>query len=158
MAFEITKELIEDIALHIQNGNDKAIIELFEEIHHADIAEILEDVSFEESVYIIKLLDSETTSEILIELDEDIREKILEQFTAKEIAEEVEELDSDDAADIIGELSEERQEAVMSEIEDEEHVKEIEELLSYDENSCNFFKEVSRISDGTPYCFRENHF
>ena len=149
MAFEITKELIEDIALHIQNGNDKAIIELFEEIHHADIAEILEDVSFEESVYIIKLLDSETTSEILIELDEDIREKILEQFTAKEIAEEVEELDSDDAADIIGELSEERQEAVMSEIEDEEHVKEIEELLSYDENSAGglMAKELVSVNE-----------
>ena len=149
MAFEITKELLENIALQVQNGNDKEIVDLFEEMHHADIAEILEDVSFDDSIYIIKLLDSETTSEILIELDEDIREKILEQFTAKEIAEEVEELDSDDAADIIGELSEERQEAVMSEIEDEEHVKEIEELLSYDENSAGglMAKELVSVNE-----------
>ena len=107
MAFEITKELIEEVALFIETGNDKALSMLFSEMHYADIAEVLEELSFEEAVYIIKLLDSETTSDILIELDEDIREKIFEQLTAKEIAEEVEELDSDDAADIIGELSEE---------------------------------------------------
>ena len=136
MAFEITKELLGNVALYVENGNNNALIELFEEMHYADIAEVIEDISFDDAVYIIKLLDSETTSDILIELDEDIREKIFEQLSAKEIAEEVEELDSDDAADIIGELPEERQEAVMSQIEDEEHVKEIEELLSYDENSA----------------------
>ncbi len=147
MAFEITKELIEEVALFIETGNDKALSMLFSEMHYADIAEVLEELSFEEAVYIIKLLDSETTSDILIELDEDIREKIFEQLTAKEIAEEVEELDSDDAADIIGELSEERQEAVMSQIEDEEHVKEIEELLTYDENSAGSLmaKELVKV-------------
>jgi magnesium transporter len=149
MAFEITKELLENVALFVQNGNDNALNELFKEMHHADIAEILEDLSFEESVYIIKLLDSETTSDVLIELDEDVREKIFEQLTAKEIAEEINELDTDDAADIIAELSEERQEAVMAQIEDEEHVKEIEELLSYDEDSAGglMAKELVQVNE-----------
>ena len=147
MAFEITKELIENVVSYIENGNDSKLSVLFSEMHYADIAEVLDEISFDEAVYIIKLLDSETTSDILIELDEDVREKILEQLTAKEIAEEVEELDSDDAADIIGELPEERQEAVMSQIEDEEHVKEIEELLTYDENSAGSLmaKELVKV-------------
>jgi magnesium transporter len=149
MAFEITKELLESIASYIENGNDNALSELFEEVHYADVAEILEEISFEEAVYIIKLLDSETTSDILMELDEDIREKIFEQLTTKEIAEEVEELDTDDAADIIAELPEERQEAVMAQIEDEEHVKEIEELLSYDEDSAGglMAKELVKVNE-----------
>ena len=147
MAFEITKELLENVASYIENGNDNALSMLFSEMHYADIAEVLDEISFDEAVYIIKLLDSETTSDILIELDEDVREKIFEQLTAKEIAEEVEELDSDDAADIIGELPEERQEAVMSQIEDEEHVKEIEELLTYEENSAGSLmaKELVKV-------------
>ncbi|EDO27550.1 predicted protein [Nematostella vectensis] len=97
----------------------------------------------------LKLLDSETTSDILIELDEDVREKIFEQLTAKEIAEEIEELDTDDAADIIAELPEERQEAVMSQIEDAEHLKEIEELLTYDENSAGglMAKELVQVNE-----------
>ncbi|NVK51940.1 MAG: magnesium transporter [Flavobacteriaceae bacterium] len=149
MAFEITNELINNVTLYVENSNDKALNELFEEMHYADIAEVLEEVSFDEAVYIIKLLDSETTSDILIELDETVREKIFEQLTAKEIAEEIEELDTDDAADIIAELPEERQEAVMSQIEDAEHVKEIEELLTYDEDSAGglMAKELVQVNE-----------
>ena len=149
MSFEITNDLLENVTLFVESTNDNAIIALFEEMHYADIAEILDDLSFEDAVYIIKLLDSEKTSAVLMELDEDIREKILQTLSAKEIAEEVEELDSDDAADIIGELSEERQEAVLSQIEDEEHVKEIEELLAYDEDSAGglMAKELVKVNE-----------
>ena len=159
MSFEITKELLENITSYVEASNDSALITYFEEIHYADIAEILEDVSFDEAVYIIKLLDSEKTSAILMELDEDIREKILKNLSAKEIAEEVNELDTDDAADMIAELPEERQEAVMSQIEDEEHVKEIEELLSYDEDSAGglMAKELVKVNENWTVlkCVRE---
>ncbi|MEN8857124.1 MAG: magnesium transporter [Flavobacteriaceae bacterium] len=159
MSFKITTELLENISSYIEASNDKAIIVLFEEMHHADIAEIIDDISFDDAVYLIKLLDSEKTSAILMELDEDIREKILQNLSAKEIAEEVDELDSDDAADIIGELSEERQEAVMSQIIDVEHVREIEELLAYDENSAGglMAKELVKVNENWTVlkCVRE---
>ena len=149
MSFEITNELLANSTSYIEASNDKPIIALFEEMHYADVAEILDELSFDDIIYIIKLIDSEKTSAVLMELDEDIREKILQKLSAKEIAEEVEELDSDDAADIIGELSEERQEAVMSQIEDEEHVKEIEELLTYDEDSAGglMAKELVKVNE-----------
>ena len=159
MSFEITSELLANITSYIEVSNDTAIVALFEEMHYADIAEILDELSFDNVVYIIKLLDSEKTSAVLMELDEDIREKTLQNLSAKEIAEEVEELDSDDAADIIGELSQERQEAVLSKIEDEEHVKEIEELLAYDEDSAGglMAKELVKVNENWTVlkCVRE---
>jgi len=159
MSFEITTEFLEKLTSYIESSKNKAIIGLFEEMHYADVAEILDELSFDKVVYIIKLLDSEKTSAVLMELDEDIREKILQNLSAKEIAEEVEELDSDDAADIIGELSEERQEAVMSQIEDEEQVKEIEELLTYDEDSAGglMAKELVKVNENWSVlkCVRE---
>ena len=159
MSFEITSELLANITSYIEVSNDTAIVALFEEMHYADIAEILDELSFDNVVYIIKLLDSEKTSAVLMELDEDIREKTLQNLSAKEIAEEVEELDSDDAADIIGELSKERQEAVMSQIEDEEHVKEIEELLAYNEDSAGglMAKELVKVNENWTVlkCVRE---
>ena len=149
MGFEITNTLFENLTIYIDTKNDEAISSLFAEVHYADIAEVLDEIKFEEAVYIIKLLDSETTAAVLMETDEDTREKILKNLTAKEIAEEIAELDSDDAADMIAELPEERQEAVMSKIEDEEHVKEIEELLSYDENSAGglMAKELVQVNE-----------
>ncbi len=147
MPFEITNELLEQVRFLIQQKNDTALLEILGEEHHADIAELLDDFNLEEATYIIKLLDSELTSDILMEIDEDIREKILKTLSVKEIAEEIEELETDDAADIIAELPEERQERVISEIEDEEHVKDIVELLKYDENSAGglMAKELVKV-------------
>jgi magnesium transporter len=147
MAFEITNNLLENITNLINSKNDTALSNLFFDFHYADIAEVLEELDFEQAIYIIKLLDSEKTSEILTELDEDIREKILENLSAKEIAEEVEEMDSDDAADIIGELSEERQERVISAIDDDELAADIKELLSYDNNTAGSLmaKELVKV-------------
>lgn len=145
--FELTDELIEKVELLVSGAQDKELKGLLNDFHYADIAEILDELNLEDSVYLIKLLDSETTSDILKELDEDNREKILENLSAKEIAEEIEELDTDDAADLIAELPEERQAEVMSRIEDDEHREEITELLTYDENTAGSLmaKELVKV-------------
>ena len=145
--FELNDELLEQVELLIESKDDKALTKLLEEFHHADLAEILDELSLEEAVYIIKLLDSETTSDILMELDEDTREKVLKNLSSKEIADEIEELDTDDAADIIAELPEERQLEVISQIEDEDHKAEIKELLAYDEDTAGglMAKELVKV-------------
>ncbi len=145
--FQLTDELIEKVETLIEQQDDKELKTLFKEFHYADIAEILDELNQEEAVYVIKLLDSETTSDVLMELDEDIREKVLKNLSAKEIAEEIEELDTDDAADMISELPEERQEEVISNIEDAEHKAEIEELLAYDEDTAGglMAKELVKV-------------
>jgi len=145
--FQLTDELIENVEQLIAENSDKELQLFLNEYHYADIAEILDELNQDEAVYVIKLLDSETTSDILMELDEDIREKVLKNLSAKEIAEEIEELDTDDAADMISELPEERQEEVISSIEDEEHKAEIEELLAYDEDTAGglMAKELVKV-------------
>ena len=147
MIFEITSEFLENLSKLIEIKKDSAIKKLFEEVHYADIAEVLDEVNFEEAIYIIKLLDSEKTSEILTELDEDTRTRILENLSAKEIAEEISEMDTDDAADIIAELSEERQKNVINALEDIEHAADIKELLSYKDNTAGALmaKELVKV-------------
>lgn len=159
MAFEITQELLENVTLLINKKNDAELSMFFGEMHHADIAEILDETTFDEAVYIIKLLDSETTAEVLMDVDDDVREKILKSLSAKEIAEEIDELDTDDAADIIAELPDERKEAVMLEIDDEEHAKDIVDLLRYDEDSAGglMAKELVKVNENwsIPRCIKE---
>ncbi len=159
MAFEITQKLLGKVTQYIGAKNDKELNELFNEMHHADIAEILDELSFDEAVYIIRLLDSETTAEVLMDVDNDVREKILNQLTAKEIAEEIDELDTDDAADVISELPEKRKKEVMQEIEDDEHAKEIVELLRYDDDSAGglMAKELVKVNENwtIPRCVKE---
>ena len=147
--FQISDELIKNVEHLIDSKNDTATLELLIDFHHADIAEILEELDFDQVIYIIKLLDSQLTSDILMELDEDDREKILQNLSEKEIAEKIEELDTDDAADIIGELPEERQEYVIAYIEDEEHAADIQELLAYEEDTAGglMAKELVKVNE-----------
>ncbi|MDX1316640.1 MAG: magnesium transporter, partial [Xanthomarina gelatinilytica] len=59
--FELTDELIEQVEQLIETKNDKELQQLLKGFHYADIAEILDEVNLEEAMYVIKLLDSETT-------------------------------------------------------------------------------------------------
>lgn len=147
--FLLDNETLMLITSLVEKRANKKLISKLADVHHADIAEIIESLSIEDALYLIKLLDSEKTAEALAEVDEDFREKILTQLSAKEIAEEIEELDSDDAADLIAELPEERQEKVMSEISDSEHLKDIRELLTYEENTAGALmaKELVKVQE-----------
>lgn len=148
--FEINKTVIDSIQELIEKGADAKLRVKLKDFHYADIAEIIYELSTEQGIYLIKLLDSEKTAEALAEVDEDTRERILEKLSIKEIAEEISELDSDDAADLMAELSEERQERVMSEISDTNHVDDIRELLAYDENTAGglMAKEMVAVQEG----------
>ena len=149
MQFKISKELLAQIEQLIHAKNDSALEALLNDLHHADIAEIFEELDIAEATYIFKILDSEITAEILPELEDDLREKILQGLSAKEIAEELDELDTDDAADIIAELSQSKKEEVISELEDVEHAKDIVDLLRYDEDTAGGLmgKELVKVNE-----------
>ncbi len=149
MEFKISKELISELEQLIQTKNDSQLEVLLNDMHHADIAEILDELDFDEATYIFKVLDSEKTAEILLELEDDLRENILSRLSPKEIAEELDELDTNDAADIIAELSQSKKEEVISELEDVEHAKDIVDLLRYSEDTAGGLmgKELVKVNE-----------
>ena len=149
MEFKISKEFFQEIESLIANKNERELLRMLEDIHFADIAELMNELKGEDAGYLFKILDSEVSSEILLELDDEVREKILNNLSAKEIAEELDEMDTDDAVDIIAELPEEMKEEVISELEDFEHAKDIVELLRYDEDTAGglMAKEFIQVNE-----------
>ena len=107
---------------------------------------MINELKFDESLYLLKLIDSDKTSDVLTELDDDLRERVLKEFSEKEIAGEIKELDSDDAVDILSELSEEKKEKVISFIKDENITENIRELLNYDEDTAGGLMAKELIS------------
>ncbi|MEL6976674.1 MAG: magnesium transporter [Bacteroidota bacterium] len=147
--FKLTDELLVEIRELISDRKNVGLRAMMKEFHYADIAEIADELTIDEATYLIKLLDSEKTSDILAEMDEDVREAVLNNLSAKEIAGELEELDTDDAADIVSELPKEIVQRVISEIEDKEHAKDIVDLLRYDEDSAGglMAKELVKVNE-----------
>ena len=149
MEFKISREFLSEIEQLISENKSQELLLLLEDIHFADIAEIMEELDDYGAGYIFNTLDSEKTAEILLELDEEVREKILRNLSPKEIAEELDELSTDDAADIIAELPQHKKEQVISELEDVEHAKDIVDLLRYDEDSAGGLmgKELVKVNE-----------
>ncbi len=149
MEFKISKDLIVQLEQLIETKSDRELAALLADMHHADIAEILDELDFDGATYIFKVLDSEQTAEILLELEDDLRENILSRLSPKEIAEELDELETNDAADIIAELSQSKKEEVISELQDVEHAKDIVELLRFDEDTAGgiMHKELVKVNE-----------
>ena len=137
MQFELTKDYLDNLKSSIKEDNIEFIAQQGDELHTVDIAEILDELSLEEAKIFYKHLEEEKAADVLIELEEDVRESFLASFSSKEIADQViENIDSDDAADVIGELPETVREEVISHIENQEQASDIIELLTHDENTA----------------------
>jgi magnesium transporter len=148
MQFELTNDFLELLKEDIARFDRATVAAKVGELYPADIAEILNEVNLSEARFIFKLLDDELGSEVLVELDEDIREQFLASLSNEEIAEYVDQLDTDDAADLIAELPEERQEDVLSHVDDDEQASDIADLLTYDEDSAGglMAKELIKVN------------
>ena len=149
MQFQLTSEFIQNVQQLITAKDGNALRDVLGEYHFADIAELLEALNSDQATYLIKVLESEITSEALMEVDNDVREKILDRLSPKEIAEELAEMDTDDAADVVAELDDEVQQKVIEKIEDEDLAADIVELLTYDDNTAGALmaKELVQVKE-----------
>ena len=147
--FELTKDFIGELNERIENKDQKSIIAMITDCHPADIAEILDELEFENACFLFELLEDNIAADVLVELEDDLREELLKIHSPKEIAEEfVDNMDSDDAADIISELPENKKQEVLSHLEDQDLASDIVDLLNYDEDTAGglMAKELIKVN------------
>jgi Mg/Co/Ni transporter MgtE len=105
--------------------------EKLEDLHPADLAEIMEDLSAAERQGIIASLDEETAAAVLAELDERLTTQIVEKLDPEKAADILEEMAPDAAADLLADLSKETSEELLDEMPGRE-ADEVRELLEFD--------------------------
>ena len=105
--------------------------EKLEDLHPADLAEMMEELSAAERQGIIASLDEETAAAVLAELDERLTTQIVEKLDPEKAADIIEEMPPDAAADLLAELPKETSQELLEEMPNEE-AAEVRELLSFD--------------------------
>ena len=115
--------------------NKIALIEYVEEIHNADLAEIIQNLDDDNRGKFILSIKDSFDPEILTYLNDSLRDEVIEKIDIKKLASDVSELDIDDAVDVVEDLEESDQETFLSSIPDSER-KLIEEGLNYPEDSA----------------------
>jgi magnesium transporter len=105
--------------------------EKLEDLHPADLAEMMEELSAAERQGIIASLDEETAAAVLAELDERLTTQIVEKLDPEKAADIIEEMAPDAAADLLADLSKETSEEVLEEMPNQE-ADDVRELLAFD--------------------------
>jgi Mg2+ transporter MgtE len=105
------------------------------ELHPADIADIISQVSHKEGATFFKGLDIETAAEALSELQPDVQAAIITGMDTDDAADIIEEMPPDEAADVLSDLPVDKAKEILEHIEKEE-AEDIQELLSHEEDTA----------------------
>ena len=145
---EYIKLFIEKLSKRLAEGKTDKIISKLDDMHPADIAEVIRRIDKDDVVAIVRLLNKEVRSDVVAELEPEERENLLKILPATEIAESVvNKMESDDAADLLSELTLEKQSNVINALEDSEQAQDLLDLLKYDEDSAGglMAKELVKV-------------
>jgi len=105
------------------------------QLHPADIADLMEELSPDERQSIIASLDEEVAAETIAELDKRLQTQVVEKLDPEKAAEIIEEMSPDAAADLIQSLEPAKSKEVLEEMESGD-AQEVQELMRFDQNSA----------------------
>ena len=105
------------------------------ELHPADLATIIDQLSRSDRVGVIAALDDEAAADAIGEMEPETQVDILEDLEPARAADILEEMDPDEAADLVADLSDESRVEILGLMEKEE-ADEVQELMTYGEDTA----------------------
>jgi magnesium transporter len=109
--------------------------QMLSELHPADIADIISQVSHKEGATFFNDLDVDVAAEALSELKPETQVDIISEMETDKAADIIEEMPPDEAADILSDLPVDKAKEILESIEKEE-AEDIQELLSHEEDTA----------------------
>lgn len=104
----------------------------FQNLHPADLADILDDLEDSERISIIENLDEETAADTIAEADFETQLQIIEQLDTETASEIIEEMEPDEAADLLQDMDPDRARAILNHM-DHDEASDVRKLLQHDE-------------------------
>jgi len=123
------------------------------ELHPADLADIIENIPIQSIRTVLDSIDPETTGDTLYELEPEMRNVVISQMDDEEVSDILEEMEPDEAADVLNDLPEKKAQELLD-MMDQEDAEDIQELLEHEEDSAgglmtpDYFRLSSDINIG----------
>lgn len=127
--------LVEKVLVTVEAGSQPDLLLLFEDLHQADIADLLEQISVEERRRLIRLWGDHVDGEVLTELEEGVRNEIMDETPDTVLAEAVKVLETDDVVYLVEDLEQPQQEKLLGMLDDADRVA-VEQSLQYEEDTA----------------------
>ncbi len=141
----ISQDLVELIETAIEEENRDLLVSLTQDLHEADLGDIIEALNPRDHSSFIELLGDAFDYTALVELDDSLRSKIVESLPNELVAEGISELDSDDAVVILEDLEEEDQAEILAALPAIDRLQ-IKRSLDYPEDSAGRLMQTDFIA------------
>ncbi len=118
------------------------------ELHPADVADILEQLSPSQRAAVFTHLDNEAAADTISELEDDLQADVIDDLSERRASDLLAEMDPDDAADIVGDLDREKAERLLR-LMGVEDASAIRGLLGYKEKTAGgiMTPEVTTVTE-----------
>jgi len=123
---------LEEKTAALQLSTDQAKLD---ELHPADLADLIEDLDYKKRTDFIEDLDVEVAAEAFAEMERDTQIEILEHMNKVQASDLLEEMAPDEAADILGELPEGKADELLNLMEPGE-AQEVRQLMVYEDGTA----------------------
>ncbi len=118
---------------------------LLEDMHPADLADIVENLGHEDRAAIFDNMDSESAAQLLTEVEPELQARIIDSLETEKAAEILEEMEPSEAADLLNELEEGRSEELLDEMEQEDK-EEVQELLDFRDDTAGGLMDTGYLA------------
>ena len=134
-AGEVSRHFLALVAAAIADRDTITLNRLTEDLHEADLGEVLENLTSEQRTALALLLGTNFDFTALTEMDEAVRKEIVDSLPNEFVAKGVGELESDDAVYILEDLDQPDQEDILKQIPATDRIQ-LERSLDYPEESA----------------------
>jgi len=114
-------------------------------LHPAEIALLLESVPPRQRELVWSMVDSELEGDVLIELNDNVRQELIEEMEAEELVAAAEGLELDDLADLVGDLPETVTRQVLRSMDQRDRER-LRTVLSWPEDSAGGLMNTDTVS------------
>ncbi len=121
-----------------------------QDLHPADIADILEDLNNKDRLLVLDSLGDETAAQTMEEVDPEVQATMVKQMDSDDVADILENMNPDDAADLLGMMPEKKASEVLN-LMDAEEAEEVKELMRYSDRSAGSLMTTEYIAVRSDY-------
>ena len=124
----------------VSKKNISSLESLLDDLHPADISDILESLPVQKRLVLWDLVRSENEGDILIEVSDSVRQTLIDDMDSTELLAAAEQLETDEIADIAPDLPEEVLKDLLENL-DIQNRERLQSVLSYPEDSVGSIME-----------------
>ena len=133
--FGLTSEVETEIKFCVKNNHKKRLLFLFDLLHPADQADMLERLSKDQLNNCLRLLSKRLDPETLVYLEDTVQEDVIKGIGPNAIAKALPELNTDDEVEILENLQEDQRDTIIKKLPKADRIL-VEEAFTYPENSA----------------------